>query len=327
MASAVETPERTIAVRRAELVRKTRKNSRKRRIKQGWQLYAMLALPIIYLALFNYWPMLGVQIAFRNYNPVDGIWGSEWVGFDNFDRFVNSYLFWRLIKNTLILQLYGLFATFPLPIILALALNYVRRKWFSRSVQMITYAPHFISTVVIVGMLFLMLDPNTGVLATMFGWVGIDTPDFMRDPAWFRHTYVWTGAWQAMGFSAIIYLAALSGVDPQQHEAAVVDGATKLRRMWHIDMPAIAPVATILLILSMGGILTTGFEKVLLMQTPLNLQTSEVIDTYVYKVSLGSDVPQFSYGAAIGVFQSIVGLVLLVMVNRVAKKVNGSGIW
>lgn len=327
MASAVETPERTLAVGRAEVIKRRRKGSRMRRIKQGWQLYAMLALPIIYLALFNYWPMLGVQIAFRNYNPVDGIWGSEWVGFENFDRFVDSYLFWRLIKNTLILQLYGLFATFPLPIILALALNYVRRKWFSRTVQMITYAPHFISTVVIVGMLFLMLDPNTGVLATMFGWVGIDTPDFMRDPAWFRHTYVWTGAWQAMGFSAIIYLAALSGVDPQQHEAAIVDGATKIRRMWHIDLPAIAPVATILLILSMGGILTTGFEKVLLMQTPLNLQTSEVIDTYVYKVSLGSEVPQFSYGAAIGVFQSVVGLVLLIMVNRIAKKVNGSGIW
>jgi putative aldouronate transport system permease protein len=298
-----------------------------RRMRQGWQLYAMLALPLIYLAIFNFWPILGVQIAFRNYNPLGGIWGSPWVGFDNFDRFFHSYLFWRLIKNTLILDGYNLIAGFPIPIILALSLNYVRRRWFAKSVQMITYAPYFISTVVIVGMLFVLMDPRTGIVGIGLGKLGITAPDFLSSAGWFRHVYVWSGVWQTMGYSAVIYLAALAGIDPELHEAARVDGATRIKRIWHIDLPGIAPVATILLILSMGTILTTGFEKVLLMQNPLNGQTSEVIDTYVYKVGLASEVPQFSYAAAIGVFQSVVGLVLLLTVNQIAKKVNNSGLW
>lgn len=298
-----------------------------RRMRQGWQLYAMLALPLIYLAIFNFWPILGVQIAFRNYNPLGGVWGSPWVGFDNFDRFFHSYLFWRLIKNTLILDGYNLIAGFPIPIILALSLNYVRRRWFAKSVQMITYAPYFISTVVIVGMLFVLMDPRTGIVGIGLGKLGITAPDFLSSAGWFRHVYVWSGVWQTMGYSAVIYLAALAGIDPELHEAARVDGATRIKRIWHIDLPGIAPVATILLILSMGTILTTGFEKVLLMQNPLNGQTSEVIDTYVYKVGLASEVPQFSYAAAIGVFQSVVGLVLLLTVNQIAKKVNNSGLW
>jgi multiple sugar transport system permease protein/putative aldouronate transport system permease protein len=287
----------------------------------------MLLAPVAYLAIFNYWPMIGVQIAFRNYNSASGIWGSPWVGLANFRIFVDSYQFWPIIKNTLILHFYALVATFPLPVILALTLNYVRRRWYSRTIQMITYAPHFIPTVVVVGLLFAMLDTRTGIYVTGLHKLGLPVPDFLSDPGWFRHLYVWSGAWQTMGFSAIVYLAALAGIDPGLHEAATVDGASRLRRMWHIDLPGIAPVAIILLILSMGSALTSGFEKILLMQNPLNLNTSQVIDTYVYQVGLGSQVPQFSYAAAIGVFQSVVGLILIVSANWLARRTTESGLW
>ncbi|MBM7789656.1 ABC transporter permease [Tenggerimyces flavus] len=298
-----------------------------RRVLRRWQLYAMLVLPVAYLAIFNYWPMIGIQIAFRSYNPAGGMWGSPWVGVANFETFMNSYLFWPVIKNTLVLHFYALVATFPLPIILALALNYVKRRWFSRVVQMITYAPHFIPTVVVVGILFAILDPNSGIYVLALEKLGVPVPDFLSDPLWFRHVYVWSGAWQTMGFSAIVYLAALAGIDPELHEAATVDGASRIRRVWHIDLPGIAPVAIILLILSMGSTLSTGFEKVLLMQNALNLDSSQVIDTYVYQVGLGSQVPQFSYGAAIGVFQSVVGLVLIVAANRIARWMTDSSLW
>src|SRR5689334_6272085 len=209
------------------------------RMRRNWQLYAMLALPLIWLAVFAYWPMYGVIIAFKDYNVVSGIWGSPWVGLKHFERFVDSYQFWRLIRNTVFLHVYELLATFPLPIILALCLNTVRRKWFSRSAQLITYAPHFISTVVVVGLLVVLTNPNTGVANQLLGLFGIGPVDFMGDSGLFRHLYVWSGAWQTMGFSAIIYLAALTSVPPELHEAAIVDGASRLRRIWHIDLPAI----------------------------------------------------------------------------------------
>lgn len=309
------------------LDRKERRTAAIRQIKHGWQLYVMLLLPVLFTLVFNYWPMYGVQIAFRNYNVVQGITGSPWVGFEHFQRFIDSYLFWPIIKNTIVLHTYELIATFPLPIMLALALNSVRRQWFKRSVQMVTYAPHFISTVVVVGMLFLLLDPRIGLLNQFFGIFGIAPTDLMGDPDLFRHIYVWSGAWQGLGFSAIIYLAALAGVDPELHEAAVVDGANKLQRMWHIDLPAILPVATILMVLNIGAMLSVGFEKVFLMQNPLNLETSEVISTYVYKVGLAAAVPQFSYAAAIGLFNSVVGLILLVMANSAARRVSRSSLW
>lgn len=307
--------------------RQWRKKSPWRRIRECWQLYVLMLAPVVIMVIFTYLPMIGVQIAFRDYNPVDGQWGSAWVGMRNFVRFFESYQFWPIIRNTLVLHGYELLATFPLPIILALALNHLRRKAFSRTVQMITYAPHFISTVVVVGMLFMLLDPETGLVHNIMALAGLEMPDIINRPEWFRHLYVWSGAWQGMGFSAIIYLAALSGVDPGLHEAAIVDGCSTLKRMWHVDLPSIAPVAVILLILSMGNALKTGFEKVLLMQNPLNLGVSEVIDTYVYKVSLGSQLPQFSYGAAINVFQSLVGLILILVANRLARKFSTGGLW
>lgn len=324
-ANGVVTPARKAST--AETVPTRPRPSVRRKVRASWQLYVMLLVPVVQLCLFNYWPMIGIQIAFRNYNPVGGMWGSPWVGLQNFEQFFHSYEFWPVIRNTIILHGYELIATFPLPIILAICLNYVRQRWFSRTVQMVTYAPHFISTVVVVGMLFVMLDPQTGVYHFGLAKLGIGMPDFLSAPGWFRHIYVWSGAWQAMGFSAIIYLAALSGIDVGLHEAAIVDGASKIKRIWHIDLPGIAPVAIILFILSMGSALTTGFEKVLLMQNPLNLGTSEVIDTYVYKVGLASQVPQYSYATAIGLFQSVVGLILIFAANRIARRVSSTGLW
>jgi multiple sugar transport system permease protein/putative aldouronate transport system permease protein len=295
-------------------------------LHHSWQLYLLLALPTAVLLIFSYAPMVGIQIAFRNYSPRLGQWGSPWIGLQNFDRFFHSYQFWLIIKNTLVLFAYDMVATFPLPIILALSLNQVRLRVFRRSVQMITYAPYFISTVVIVGMIFLLLDPQMGLMRAAGTLLGIDVPNLTQEPGAFRHLYVWSGAWQTMGFWSVIYLAALSGIDPVLHEAAKVDGCSLLGRIWHIDLPGIAPVAVILLILSMGNALRSGFEKVLLLQTPLNLSTSEVIDTYVYKVSLGSQLPQFSYGTAISVFQSLVGLVLIIVVNLVARRFSSGGL-
>ncbi|WP_327634148.1 ABC transporter permease subunit [Kribbella sp. NBC_00482] len=297
------------------------------RMRRNWQLYAMLALPLIWLAIFAYWPMYGVIIAFKDYNVVSGIWGSPWAGMKYFDRFVESYQFWRLIKNTVYLHVYELVATFPLPIILALCLNTVRRKWFSRTTQLITYAPHFISTVVVVGLLVVLTSPNTGVTNKLIGLFGFGPTDVMGDSGMFRHLFVWSGAWQTMGFAAIIYLAALTSVPPELHEAAIVDGASRMRRMWHIDLPAIVPVAVILLILDIGRILSVGFEKVLLMQNSLNLDVAEVIDTYVYKIGLASSVPQFSYATAIGLFRSVIGLVLLVLANAFARRFAKSSLW
>jgi putative aldouronate transport system permease protein len=296
-------------------------------IRRNWQLYAMLILPVLYILVFKYWPMYGVQIAFRNFNVVDGITGSPWVGWANFERFMNAYNFRQIIGNTLLLSAYSLAAGFPFPIILALALNYTGRAWFRRTVQLVGYAPFFISIVVMVGMILVLLDPRFGIVNQLLGMVGIGPFDVMGNAAAFRHVYVWSGVWQYVGFSCIIYLAALTSVDPTLHEAAIVDGANKLQRMRDIDLPTIMPVAIVLLILEMGAILSVGFEKVLLLQNNINLPVSEVIDTYVYRVGLAAELPQFSYAAAIGLFQSVIAFVLIVVVNQIAKKVGAASLW
>lgn len=297
------------------------------KIKKGWQLYVLLALPLIYLVVFKYVPMYGVMIAFKNYLANEGIWGSEWVGFKHFERFFYSYEFWRLMKNTLIISVYSLIAGFPFPILLALGLNYARNRIFKKSVQMITYAPHFISVVVMVGIILELLDPRNGIINNIIRALGFETVNFMDNPNYFKSIYVWSGIWQSVGFNCIIFLAALAAIDPSLHEAAVVDGASIWRRMWHIDLPGIMPIAIILLILNTGHILDNGFEKVLLMQNPLNLRTSEVIDTYVYKVGLVSQAMNYSYSTAIGLFKSLIGLILLISVNKVAQKTKQSSLW
>ena len=292
-----------------------------KRVRQNWHLYILLLLPLIYLVVFQYWPMYGAQIAFRNYNPIQGFSGSPWVGLDHFERFFNTYDFARTLRNTLFLSVYSLVAGFPFPILLALGLNYTTQKWFKSSVQMIVYAPYFISVVVMVGIILQFLAPGTGLINNIrevFGFRG--DLNFIARPELFSHIFVWSGIWQTVGFGCVIYLAALSAVDPTLHEAAIIDGASKVQRMWHIDLPEIMPLAILLLVLNLGGILSTGFEKILLLQNPLNLRASEVIDTYVYRVGLVSALPNFSYATAIGLFKSVVGLILVVVANQFAAR-------
>lgn len=295
-------------------------------IKRSWQLYALLALPMLYLIVFKYVPMYGVQIAFRDYSVIQGLSDSPWAGLKHFERFVTAHNFWQILRNTLVLNGYQLLAGFPLPIVLALALNYVARRWFKRSVQMVSYAPHFISVVVLVGITLQFLAPS-GLVNQLLGVVGIGPIHFMGEPAYWKSIFVWSGVWQHVGFNCIIYLAALTSIDPTLHEAAVMDGANKLQRIRDIDLPGIMPVAVILLILNMGQLLDTGFEKVLLLQNPLNLRTSEVIDTYVYRVGLDSAVPNFSYAAAIGLFKAVIGLILIVAANQLAKRLRAQTLW
>ncbi|MEM7032852.1 MAG: ABC transporter permease subunit [Chloroflexota bacterium] len=297
------------------------------KLQQSWQLYALLLIPLVYLIVFKYVPMYGAQIAFRNFSPIKGLWESDWVGFTNFMRFFNSHLFWRIIWNTLALSVYALVAGFPFPIILALSLNQVRQQFFKKTVQMVTYAPHFISVVVMVGMLLQVLDPRVGIINLIIQSFGFEPINFMGKPGYFRSIYVWSHIWQHTGFGCIIYLAVLSTIDPALHEAAVVDGANKLQRMWYIDIPGIIPVAIVLLILNTGNMLDIGFEKVLLMQNPLNMSTSEVIDTYVYRVGLASQVLNFSYATAIGLFKSVINLILLVAINTFARRTVQQSLW
>lgn len=298
-----------------------------RKFRRSWQLYALLALPLIWLAIFQYYPMYGAQIAFRNFLPGDNIWQADWVGLENFRRFFQSIMFGRLIKNTLGLSLYSLAVGFPIPIIFALSLNQLRNGLFKQSVQMVSYAPYFISTVVLVGMLLQFLDLRHGPVNLIIQALGGTPLHFMGDVKMFQSIYVWSGVWQYTGFNTVIYLAALSTIDPALHEAAVVDGANRLQRIVNIDLPGILPTAVTLLILNMGQVINVGFEKVFLMQNPLNTSVSEVISTYVYKVGLIGGITNYSFAAAIGIFNSIIGLILLVAANQLMKKFTETSLW
>jgi putative aldouronate transport system permease protein len=297
------------------------------KIKRGWQLYLMLLFPLAWLLIFQYWPMYGAQIAFRNFMPGMSILGSPWVGLDNFAKFFNSYMFWRLLRNTLWISFYSLAIGFPIPIIFALTINQLKGGWFKRTIQMVSYAPYFISTVVVVGMVIQFLDLRRGPINLLLLTLGMSPINFMGSPEMFPSIYVWSGVWQYTGFSAVIYLAALSTVDPSLHEAAVVDGANRLQRIWHIDLQTILPTVITLLILNMGQIMNVGFEKTFLLQNTLNQTTSEVISTYIYKVSLAAGIASYSYGAAIGLFNSLVGLILLAIANQISKKLTETGLW
>jgi putative aldouronate transport system permease protein len=296
-------------------------------MRRRWQLYVLLLLPLAYIITFHYVPMVGAQIAFRDYSARGGVWGSEWVGFENFQRFFDSYLFGRLIVNTLTLGLYTLIAGFPVPIILALSLNQVRNIFFKKTVQMVTYAPYFISTVVMVGLLLQFFNPRFGVASQIAQSLTGQPLNILNDPNWFQSLFVWSGVWQSMGFATVIYLAALTTIDPALHEAATVDGASRLQRIRHIDIPGIMPVTTMLLILNMGNFINIGFEKVLLMQNPLNTSVSEIIDTYIYKVGLASTALDFSYATAIGLFKGVIALVLVVTANWAVKRMGQEGLW
>ncbi len=286
----------------------------------------LFCLPGIVLTfIFSYIPMYGVQLAFRRFNATAGIWNSPWVGLDYFRRFFESPYFSTTIRNTIILSVYGLVVSFPMPIILAMMLNSFRHKRYRRVIQTITYAPHFISTVVMAGMIILFLSPTIGVVNNVMQMFGLDSVNFMARREYWRHIYVWSGIWQGTGWSSVIYFAALSGVSPELHEAARCDGASKLQLIRYIDFPSILPTATVLLILNSGSILSVGFEKAYLLQNNLNLTVSEIISTYVYKVGLiNSDM---SYSTAIGLFNTVINLVILLFVNKVADKLSGTSLW
>ena len=308
--------------------RARRKTKFRKEYLNNWQLYLMLLLPVIWLLVFCYAPMSGIQIAFKDFKIRQGIWGSPWVGFDNFERFFTSYQFFRVLKNTLVISLYSLVASFPLPIVLALSLNVVRKAAYKKFVQMVTYIPHFISVIVIVGMILQMFNSRIGLYGTVYtALTGQPAPDILSKASAFPHLYVWSGVWQEVGWGSIIYLSALSAVDPALHEAAIVDGASRFKRVLVLDLPTVLPTATIMLIMNAGRIMTIGFEKVYLMQNDLNLTTSEIISTYVYKVSLGPTGGDFSLGAAIGLFNSVINLILILLVNAVTKRMGGTSLW
>jgi putative aldouronate transport system permease protein len=295
--------------------------------KNTWQLYLISLIPLIYLVIFKYVPMLGAQIAFKNYSVVRGIWTSPWVGMTHFKRFITSYMFLRVLRNTLVISFYSLIVGFPFPIILALSVTYLRNHRFKKAVQMVTYAPYFISTVVLVGMMLQIFNNQYGVVNKFVVAIGGSPVNVLGNPDAFYHLFVWSGIWQYVGYSSIIYIAVLAGVDPNLHEAAMIDGANMWQRIFHIDIPVILPTAIIMLILATGRVMEVGFEKAYLMQNPLNLRMSEVINTYVYKLGLTGAIPQFSYSTAVGLFKSVVGLFLLTTVNRISRKVSESSLW
>lgn len=294
-------------------------------LKRRGRLYVMLIIPVAYVIIFCYVPMSGVLIAFEDYSLRKGVWGSPWVGVKHFQEFFSTPVFKQLIVNTLTLSVYGFAAGFPAPIILALALNECKRTRFKKTVQMITYAPYFISTVVMVSIIIQFLHVRTGLINNVMVLLGIEAYDFMGNPSAFSSIYVWSGVWQGVGYSAVIYLAALSGVDQSLQEAAIIDGANKFQRVYHVDLPGILPTIVIQMILSLGSLLSVGYEKVFLMQNSLNMSQSEIISTYVYKRGL-EDI-QYSYSTAVGLFNSVVNLLLLCTANAIARRVNETSLW
>lgn len=294
-----------------------------------WQLYVFLLLPMAYILIFAYWPMFGLQIAFKKFSIVTGVWDSPWVGLKNFTKFFNAYQFTNIMYNTLSLSIYAILAAFPFPILFALMLNTIEHEKLKKTVQTITYMPHFISTVVIVAMLMQLFHPMNGLYGKLMQALTGQMPaDLFAQPSAFPHLYVWSGVWQGFGYNSIIYLAALTNVSPDLHEAAEVDGASRLQRLIHVDFPALLPTITIMLILRMGAIMSIGFEKTYLMQNSLNLSRSEIISTFVYKKGLASGAANdYSYSAAVGMFNSVVNLVLIVGVNWISRKISENSLW
>ena len=307
----------------------------RKRLFPNWLLLLMFLPGFVYFLIFHYLPMAGVVIAFQRYSPWLGIRGSEWVGIQNFVDFFSSFYAWRVIRNTLALSLLTIIFAFPAPIVLAILLNEVRVKWFKRTVQTVTYMPYFLSNAIIAGIVVQILVSGgllNGVRDALFGAEPIK---FLEEPVYFRTIYVASHMWKRTGFSAIIYLAAIAGIDPELYQAATVDGATKLQKIRHITFPGIVPTAIILLLLSISDLLEVGIEMILLLYNPLIYETADVIGTFVYRRGLGGgdftgtfrSAPQYGYGAAVGLFQSLVGIILVVAANRIAKSVSETSLW
>ncbi|MNB88167.1 putative multiple-sugar transport system permease YteP [compost metagenome] len=302
-----------------------RKSSLWEFVRKHYFLYLLLSPALILTLIFKYGPMYGAIIAFKDFSPVKGILGSDWVGLYNFEKFLSSPNFEVIFMNTLKLSLFGLILSFPVPILLALMLNQVRRSGVKKNIQLFLYAPNFISVVVVVGMLFIFLSP-TGPVNQIVTWITGEPVMFLSRPEYFRWIYILSDIWTGAGWASIIYVAALANVDPELHNAANLDGANLLQRIRHIDLPTIKPIMAIVFILAAGGIMSIGFEKAYLLQTATNLPTSEIIPTYVYKIGLQSG--DYAYSAAVGLFNSLINVILLVVVNTIVKKLNeGEGLY
>jgi putative aldouronate transport system permease protein len=303
-----------------------KRSSLRNRFLRDRHLYLMLLPVILFYLVFKYAPMIGEMIAFKDYRLGDGIFGSKWVGFKHFESLFGSIDFWRVLRNTLVLNLYSLVFGFPVPIVLALLLNEVRKEWYKRTVQNLLYLPHFISWVVLGGIFIAILSPSTGVVnAILENIFGIDPIYFMADSRWWPVAYTLSGIWREAGWGTILYLAAMSSIDPQLYEAAKIDGASKLRQIWHITLPGIRSTVAILLVLRMGNMLDVGLEQTLILQNQSVLDVADVISTYVYRVGLQN--MNYSYTTALGLFQSLVSLILVVGVNRLTRAFGERGLW
>jgi putative aldouronate transport system permease protein len=295
-----------------------------RDIMRDRQLYLLLLLPLLYVAVFKYGPMYGLQIAFKDYLIRTGFWGSPWVGLKHFKQFMGSYYFPRLLGNTIGISLYSMIAGFFPPIILAIAFNECRMNFMKKAVQLITYAPHFLSTVVVVGIITQVLSTN-GMINTLIAAMGRSRITFLGEAGLFKSIYVWSGVWQGTGYSSIIYLAALAGINPELQEVAYIDGANIWQRIWHVDIPGILPTAIILLIVNTAGLLNVGFEKVYLLQNPLNMSASDVISTYTYRMGLVD--MNYSMATAVGLFQSLISFAFMITVNQISRKLSETSLW
>lgn len=295
-----------------------------KRIYESWQWWLLLLPAAIYVCIFEYGPMYGLQIAFKSYRPRLGIIGSEWVGLEHFIRFVNQPNFWKMIRNTLSITLYSL-ATFPCPVIFALMLNEVYQLRLKKTMQMITYAPHFMSEVVVCSLVWMMLDRANGPINNIITFFGGERIPFMTVPKYFSSIYVWSGVWQNLGWNSILYISALASISPELVEAARIDGANRFQIIRHVNIPGILPTIAITFIMRTGGLLSVGYSKIFLLQNDLNLDTSQVISTYVYNVGLIDG--QFSYSSAIGLFNNVVNIIVLLLANSVVKRATNTGLF
>jgi putative aldouronate transport system permease protein len=297
----------------------------RKHVKRDKYLLIIILPVILYYIVFHYFPMYGIIISFKKFYPLQGILGSPWVGFKYFEQFFGSIYFWRLLKNTLLLSFFSLVWGFPAPIIFALLLNELKDNLFKKTVQTVSYLPHFISVVVIAGMIVNFTSPTDGVINTILGVFGIEPIHFMNDSGYFRTIFISSGIWQEFGWGTIIYLAAIAGIDPQLYEAAQMDGATRWHKMKHITLPCLTPTIVILLILSLGHLMDVGFEKIILLYNPATYETADVISTYVYRRGiLGGE---YSLSAAIGLFNNVINLILIVGVNYISRKVSETSLW
>ena len=295
----------------------------RRKVLSNWMLYLFVLPTLAYIVIFHYLPLYGIQIAFRNYKPARGIWGSDWVGFKYFIKFFNSYNFYEIVRNTLVISFMEMLM-FPMPILLALVLHYTPIAWLRKFTQSVTYAPYFISVVVLCGMVVAFFS-QSGIINQISLKLGGQAVDYMNFPKYWRALYVGSGVWRQTGYSAVIYIAALAGVSPELHEAAIVDGANRMQRIWHIDIPGILPTIVIMLILRCGRVMSVGFQKAYLLQNDLNLEVSEIISTYVYKMGLQKG--QYSLSTAVGLFNNVINFLLVISVNKAANVLTGSGLW